>query len=953
MAFSKNADTVFRYEINGFNGATVDSLQEKTYSSPKFTTSVEPRREFHLNFSIQKFSDGSSSQNCRYCSRPSKKMINIKLICSKNIPNREDLKVQVSIKNDIEKVTRSFLICGTENEFNFQNIMDGETMLKIVQEGRLEVIVEIFLKIDQQESFETSNLEFLTDCKIYIQEEIFEAHKAILAKRCPYFYKIFKDDNKIEELRIPKNIKPNTFKKILKYIYEEEPFNCSDPAAEDIFLAANYLEIEQLKDECENYFRKTISVANVCSVLLLSIKASAKFLQKHCQYFIIRNIQKINFEGLKAEPEVVVHILKDIFEQLDIGLLTIVDNIDLSLKMTARKETQNYEPFLNNKQLSDIEIHVGEETIYNCHKVVLAVNSPVFYHMLISKMEEELTNVIKIKDIKPEVFYEILRYIYTGSINNLEQFGVEILEAVDRYNLETLQKLVEEFLAKNLTNENVVDLSINADFFNAFFLLKHCAKYIVKQIITYPKLRKVKNVITLKMFDCFSQNIFYEFLEVLKTECKINLQNMSEPDVECLSPKIQNDNDYRKIYSNLKYLSDFKITNRGKTFSVHKVILAKEWPYFHELFQKEREIKKLNNHDLDIDPEAFNIILHYMYSNEYPNRGRYDVILAAADILQMENLKNHCERKLEKDLSQKTVCQLLTLAVESSAKLLFNACMTFILKNIHSIDFQSLKSKPLVVLSMLEEFFKGEWMTDSFQITESINLSFEKKIETNSNYFQRIDSFLNNEKYSDVTFYVGEKTFRGHKMILSAKSPVFDRMLSSEMKEAPTNVVVIEDMEPEVFYEILRYLYTGEANVEQYAFEILKAADFYNIEDLKTFTENYLAKNLTDVNVVNVVKIAQTYNASSLFKDCTNYVVKLMISNLKIKKKNSISLKLFADFQNNIFYEFLKVLTNSCKIEYLSEFCYPIPRSVRGIQVEHVHFKPITKRRCLRGRRCN
>lgn len=181
MAFSKIADTSFSWEISGFQETTVDSLKEKSYSSRKIATSAEPRREFSLILTVKKNQTTNSGNNCRYCDRsPSQnqKMVNIQLTCSNNTSNPEDLKFHISIKKDEEEVTRTFTIHGNELEYNFNNIMDCETMLKMVKNEKLRLFVCVFLKIEEIESADvTSNLEFLTDFKICIQDEIFEAHK--------------------------------------------------------------------------------------------------------------------------------------------------------------------------------------------------------------------------------------------------------------------------------------------------------------------------------------------------------------------------------------------------------------------------------------------------------------------------------------------------------------------------------------------------------------------------------------------------------------------------------------------------------------------------------------------------------------------------------------------------------------------------------------------------------
>ena len=61
----------------------------------------------------------------------------------------------------------------------------------------------------------------------------------------------------------------------------------------------------------------------------------------------------------------------------------------------------------------------------------------------------------------------------------------------------------------------------------------------------------------------------------------------------------------------------------------------------------------------------------------------------------------------------------------------------------------------------------------------------------------------------DVTLVAGEKELRAHKVVLSARSPIFAKMFEVDMKEKSTNKVKIDDIEPEILEKMLVNVYTG------------------------------------------------------------------------------------------------------------------------------------------------
>jgi hypothetical protein len=66
---------------------------------------------------------------------------------------------------------------------------------------------------------------------------------------------------------------------------------------------------------------------------------------------------------------------------------------------------------LNNKLFSDIKFIVGESNIvFYGHKIIIGSRS-LFFREIFNRIEED---EIKFRDIKSDVFFKVLNYIYTG-----------------------------------------------------------------------------------------------------------------------------------------------------------------------------------------------------------------------------------------------------------------------------------------------------------------------------------------------------------------------------------------------------------------------------------------------------------------------------------------------------------------------------------------------------------
>lgn len=89
-----------------------------------------------------------------------------------------------------------------------------------------------------------------------------------------------------------------------------------------------------------------------------------------------------------------------------------------------------------------------------------------------------------------------------------------------------------------------------------------------------------------------------------------------------------------------------------------------------------------------------------------------------------------------------------------------------------------------------------------------------------------MESLLDSGTFSDVTLCTRGREFKAHKAILAARSPVFGAMFEHEMEESRKGRVEISDIDPDVFHEMLKFVYTGSTpQLQGMADDLLAAAD--------------------------------------------------------------------------------------------------------------------------------
>jgi speckle-type POZ protein len=140
----------------------------------------------------------------------------------------------------------------------------------------------------------------------------------------------------------------------------------------------------------------------------------------------------------------------------------------------------------------------------------------------------------------------------------------------------------------------------------------------------------------------------------------------------------------------------------------------------------------------------------------------------------------------------------------------------------------------------------------------------ERQVLTN------LSKLLDTQSMADVTFILNNEKIGAHSAIVVSASPVICAMLENGyFEEGRTKTVKIDDIDPLVFKEMLRYLYTGRApklDEDAMTEPLFLAADKYQIEALKNCCEQRLIKKLNVKSVVHYLVVAYLYIAPQLLE---------------------------------------------------------------------------------------
>ncbi|XP_065203508.1 speckle-type POZ protein B-like [Planococcus citri] len=151
---------------------------------------------------------------------------------------------------------------------------------------------------------------------------------------------------------------------------------------------------------------------------------------------------------------------------------------DFDIKMPECNLSENLASLIKNQTLTDVVLSAnGKE--YPAHKAILAARSPVFCAMFTHSTKESELNRVDIEDINEAVVEAMLKYIYTGKCDDLDELAEGLLAAADKYDLGRLKIMCAKKLIKGLSAENATNVLILADMHHHEDLKREAVNFIV------------------------------------------------------------------------------------------------------------------------------------------------------------------------------------------------------------------------------------------------------------------------------------------------------------------------------------------------------------------------------------------------------------------------------------------------------------------------------------------
>ncbi|XP_057318494.1 speckle-type POZ protein B-like [Microplitis mediator] len=174
-------------------------------------------------------------------------------------------------------------------------------------------------------------------------------------------------------------------------------------------------------------------------------------------------------------------------------------------------------------------------------------------------------------------------------------------------------------------------------------------------------------------------------------------------------PRRQITDDLKELYDS-KTNSDVTFVVGNEKFKAHKLIMSTRSPVFFAMFTHEMKENRESEVTIpDIEPEVFNKLLEFIYTDKITNLDADAAyLLEAADKYQLLNLKSLCEESLSKSASIDNAIELMILADLHNANQLFEHALELIIKNIEAIiktpEYKILEeSKPLLLSKLIEK----------------------------------------------------------------------------------------------------------------------------------------------------------------------------------------------------------------------------------------------------------
>ena len=131
----------------------------------------------------------------------------------------------------------------------------------------------------------------------------------------------------------------------------------------------------------------------------------------------------------------------------------------------------------------------------------------------------------------------------------------------------------------------------------------------------------------------------------------------------------------------------------------------------------------------------------------------------------------------------------------------------------------------------------------------------------------------NDDVFNDVTIKAGDESIRGHRLVLSCFSSVFEKMFKVEMREKYERDVKIDGFDGKAIKSLIDYIYNGSIDISnENVVKLLQGADYLQLQEVKEFCFEFLASIIASDNCIALLKIGQLYEDDKFTHQVYRYV---------------------------------------------------------------------------------
>jgi speckle-type POZ protein len=171
--------------------------------------------------------------------------------------------------------------------------------------------------------------------------------------------------------------------------------------------------------------------------------------------------------------------------------LTVIGKSQSEEEFPEPNMQQHLEHMLKAGKGKDVTFDVGGQ-IFHAHRCVLAARSPVFEAELFGPMKEKATTEpIRVADMEPSIFQELLHFIYTDSMSSDSKNGDDddnktasmqhLLVAADQYGLDRLRLMCEVSLCQGIDAQTIATTLALAEQHHFARLKGACLKFVASR----------------------------------------------------------------------------------------------------------------------------------------------------------------------------------------------------------------------------------------------------------------------------------------------------------------------------------------------------------------------------------------------------------------------------------------------------------------------------------------